>query len=274
MDITDVNIFGRKVFFIVPDEALISKDDLEGLCAMGYEAYSIKDDNLCSIKKKVEVIANVFPNSIIYFNIEASVAGVEWKSYIKDLRMTKKDDILIGILFHNSSKKEEITNYYGRDLGVQAGCVELKSDAIDNLEVIRKVLKETGAKGRRDNIRIDCDNDSSLDFSFGGSSYTPKIEDISLTHFRCIMDNDIGARIFEKFRNVRIKFAGMQLLCDAVLIMKRTKGNVTTYISMFIHKRPEDLPELAKEEREILNKTIYSALTQKRMNFLKEQFSK
>ena len=58
---------GRKTFFIAPDISLLPETYMEEYLSHGYETYIICDDRYCSLKKKVELIINLFRDSILFF---------------------------------------------------------------------------------------------------------------------------------------------------------------------------------------------------------------
>lgn len=277
MEFSDVDILGRKIFFIAPDKSIITNDFLESLCESGYEAYSIQNDSTCLLKDKIDLVIKNFPNCILYFNIDAKISDIDWKDYIRNLQNNYANSVLIGVLYSesNDNNGNELANYYVRDVGIHAGCIPLHQNKISNIiETILKVLKQTGAKGRRDKIRADCDTNCSVSLSYNGSKVPTTIEDVSLTHFRCVSTENIGMKIFDKVRDVRLNINGLLFTSDAVLIMHRTKGQYVTYIFMFIHDRPKDAPELDEETRKLLNKNVYELISRQKNDFLNREFKK
>lgn len=269
---SNIAIFGRKTFFILPDSDLISMNEMEKLCEMGFETYIIEHDSL-PLKDKIETIIRTFPDSILYFNIDARVSGISWESYIREVKMRHSGDALIGVVYRTNETKSnsDIANYYVRDLGVQAGCIALEPHNYGNIDVIKKTLESAWAKGRRSNIRVECDENSSLEMSFQSKNYTAHIEDINLTHFRCSFAADNGMKIFDKVRDAHVNFNGFPIVSDAVLIMKRTKEGIHSYIFMFIHNRPVDLPDLEEKTMNQLNSKIYKLLASRMASILRRE---
>lgn len=269
----NIAIFGRKTFFILPDADLISMDQMERLCELGFETYIIEQDGT-PIKDKVETIIKTFPDSILYFNIDARSSGISWESYIREVKMRHASDALIGIVYRTNETKNttDLANYYVRDLGVQAGCIALEPHSgNNNIETIRKTLESAWAKGRRSYIRVDCDENSNLEMSFNGKNYNAHIEDINLTHFRCSFSDDNGMKIFDKIRDAHVNFNGYPITSDAVLIMKRTKEGIHSYIFMFIHNRPVDIPDLDEKTESQLNSKIYKILASRMASIIRRE---
>lgn len=269
---TNIAIFGRKTFFILPDLDLLSQDDMETLCSKGFETYIVENDG-APIKDKVEAIIRTFPDSIIYFNIDARASGISWDSYVREVKLRHVSDALIGILYRMDETRSgsDVANYYVRDLGIQAGCIPLKAHSAENIPNIQKALEQAWAKGRRSYIRVDCDENSSLEMEFNGKRFNAKIEDINLTHFRCSFDGDNGMKIFDKVRDAHVNFNGFPITSDAVLIMKRTKDGIHSYIFMFVHKRPIDLPDLDEKTQTQLNSKIYKLLSSRMQAIIRRE---
>lgn len=269
----NIAIFGRKTFFIMPDTDLITSEHMERLCENGLEAYIINNDG-SDLKNKVEAVIRTFPDSIMYFNIDAHVNGINWESYIRDIKLRYPNDVLVGVIYRKNETKDDaqFTNYYVRDLGVQAGCIGLQAHQdFENVESIRKTMEHAWAKGRRNYIRVECDENSAFDINFNGQNFTAKLEDINLTHCRCTFPDENGMRIFDKIRDARVNFNGTTFISDAVLIMKRVKDNIHSYIFMFIHQRPIDLPDLEEKTERSLNSKIYKLLSTKMQGVLRRE---
>ncbi|MBR1721596.1 MAG: hypothetical protein IJ727_03795, partial [Treponema sp.] len=256
---SDVELFGRKTFFIAPDTSLVPKSYLEEFMLCGFQSYIINDDYMCPMQIKIREIIRLFPNSILYFNVDSSIDGIDWKSYIRELQGLVGDKILIGIFYisrQNPADEESIKNYYIRDLKVSAGCFALAPRNQENFNSILHVLEQTGAKGRRSLVRAKCSESSSVSFKREGVNFSGRLLDVNLTHFRCDLDSKTDAfQIFDKIRDVSLTVDGTPFLSDAVLIMKRTSGDKTLCVFMFI--KNDDTPDLEKDAERLLNQKIY-----------------
>ncbi len=272
---SDIELFGRKTFFIAPDASLIPNSYLEEFMENGFETYIVADDYTCPMKGKIREIIKMFPEAIIFFNIDATIEGIEWKSYIRELQESEAGGALFGILhLRRASQAEEdrIHTYFVRDVQIRAGCISLDPKNHDSFEVIKKVLLQSGARGRRNLVRAPCDSASFVKFEHDGSGFSGRLLDVNITHFLC----DLGAGaesfpIFEKFRDVSLSVNGLPILSDAVLIMKRHSGGVNLCIFMFI--RRDGSPELEKGAEHKLNQKIYRLVLEKNMARLQSAFA-
>ena len=186
---------GRKTFFIATEASLLPESYLEDYLTRGYETYIIPDDRNCPLAKKVESIISIFEDSILFFYIDADVANLDWKTYIKQLQDRYGERILIGVLYskrHNDEERRRIEKYYLFDVGIQGGCISLEYQKTKNFSLIDRVMFANQASGRRKNVRAICDANSKISFDYNGVTYTGSLSDISLTHFSCAM-NRLGA---------------------------------------------------------------------------------
>ena len=271
----DIDLFGRKTFFIAPDTSLIPKNYLEEFLLRGYQTYIINDDYTCPLQTKVREIIKLFPDSILYFNIDALIEGIEWKSYIRDLYKSVGKDVLIGVFYidrQNPQSEELLKQYYVRDIGITAGVFALSARNHENFDSIFKVLEQTGAKGRRNLVRAKCDASSSVKFTANKKEFSGSILDVSLSHFRCDLRSDSEQLdIFDKVRDVSLVVDGISFVTDAVLIARRVVEGKNLCIFMFIKR--DDSPDLDTETEKILNKKIYQVVLAELSEILHNAFT-
>lgn len=255
----DVELYGRKTFFIAPDTSLIPKSYLEEFMARGYQTFIINDDYTCSMQTKIREITRLYPDSIIYFNIDSSIEGIEWKSYIRELQEFIGQQTLIGIFYlarQNPADEDRIKTYYVRDVQIRAGCFALSQGSHTNFDSILAVLEQSGARGRRNLVRAQCDSSSSVKFEHKGTCYTASLLDVNVSYFRCdLLGRTDDFQIFDKIRDVSLYVNGTSFMSDAVLIMKRKMDEKTLCIFMFINH--DDSPDLPADIAKTLNQKIY-----------------
>ena len=274
MALSEVELYGRKTFFIAPDTSLIPKHYLEEFMLQGYQAYVINDDYVCPMQTKVREIIRLFPDSILYFNIDSSIEGIEWKSYISELQNFVGKNIYIGIFYlsrQNSQEEESIKDFYLDKLHVRAGCFALSAHNHNNFDSILSVMEKSGAKGRRSLVRAFCDSSSTVKIEHKGKKCLANLLDINLSYFRCdLQTNTENFEIFEKIRDVAVSANGMSFISDAVLIMKRTLNDKTLCIFMFIKR--DDSPDLDLETEKKLNQKIYQIVLNENSEKLQTAF--
>ena len=271
---SELDLFGRKTFFIAPDTSLIPKAYLEEFMLRGYQTYVINDDYVCPMQTKVREIIKLFPKAILYFNIDSSIEGIEWKSYIRELHEFVGDEILIGIFYlsrKNPQDEEAIKNYYINELHVGAGCFALSAHDHNNFDSILSIMEKSGAKGRRSLVRANCDPSSSVKFEYKGKNCQANLLDINVSYFRCdLQSNTEKIAIFEKIRDVSISANGANFVSDAVLIMKRIQNDRTLCIFMFIKR--DDTPDLDAATEKMLNQKIYQIVLNENTEKLQTAF--
>lgn len=265
MAVSDIDIFGRKTFFIACDSTIASTDKLEELCARGYEAYSISADG--DVRRKIEAIIRLYPDSIIFVNAAAKTGSVNWRALIKDVSMAHRKDVLFGVVHSGTPEANSDWN----DLNLAAGVVALGDGG--GFASLLDALKKAGAKGRRAYVRVNCDAGSTVSMKINGRNVTAKVEDINLSHFRCTFSEEIEAKIFDKVRDAKMTVNGFSFTANAVLIMKRNKLGVHNYILMFIHGE-DDLPDLDEKLLPQLNRMIYRTVSSIRMSALNDEIRK
>ena len=271
---SNIELFGRKTFFIAPDTSLIPKAYLEDFLSRGYQTYIINDDYVCPLQTKIREIIKLFPESILFFNVDSTVEGIEWKSYLSELQEFIGEQTLLGVFYisrNSPAEEEQLKSYYVNTLHLSAGCFALSAHNRNDFDSILSVLSANGARGRRNLVRARCDSSSFAKFTHNGQNYTASILDVNVAYFRC----DIGPgaekfKIFEKIRDVQLVVNGINFVSDAVLIMKRTADDKTLCVFMFI--KADDSPDLDGETAKLLNQKIYQIALDENMSQLQLAF--
>ena len=134
---------GKKSFFITPDGSLISEYFLSEYLYKDYECYFINNDKSQSIQNKIEAIFSVFLDSILFFNIDYEIQGLDWFSFIK-LLQSKYPELCIGSTYLKRNSLTESFNLehsYLYDLGIKAACNQLEYQQNTNFGKIEKFLR-------------------------------------------------------------------------------------------------------------------------------------
>lgn len=270
---SNIELFGRKTFFFAADNQLVPGACLERLMKHGYEAYLVGDSATAPLEDKVRAVIRLYPDAILFFNIDASVRGIDWQDYIRGLLAAQEANILVGVVYKMCAPELESQrkSFYEQNLRVSAGCLMLESGEEEIFQAIREILARNGARGRRNLVRADCDKDSTVTFSCNGESRSGRLLDINVTHFLCDMKGKVAPLpMFQKVKDAKLRINGFDLQSNAVLIMKRQSLDANLCIFMFI--KQDDSPDLEREQVIQLNKKIYQIVTDKNMSLLKATY--
>jgi len=265
---------GRKTFFIAPDLSLLPENYLEDYLEHGYEAYIITDDAVCPLQNKIEIIISVFKDSILFFYIDTKVPGLDWEKLIKNLQAKYADRILIGVLYTKRKTEIEQRNlekYYLFDVGIQCGCIAMEYQKSKNFTLIDRVLFENQASGRRKNIRAICDDSCKITFNYNGKNYNGRIQDISMSHFSCLIDqHPFEMPVFTKVPGILFIVQGIHFRSDAILSIQRKTENET--LQVFLFSRFDGMAGLDTETRPRLLTKIYQMVTDDGKELLRGMF--
>lgn len=272
MSINNTDIFGRKVFFIAPDSSLIPLSFMEDFCTLGYESHILSRGE-GSLTENVDIITSHFPNALLYINIDANASGIGWLQFIRKIRQ-QNPDILVGVIFSapHQERIHHVENEFGNDVSPMAGCVPLVPNKDEeNFKTLVAALEKIGAKGRRNNIRAICNDASYISFGVGGKAFHARVDDVNISHISCVLDESgvQGMRIYDKVRGAHICVNGYEFSSNVVLIMKRSKGGLSTAVFMFI-KGADDEPGLEATLEPELNKKIYEITSREFTDLLKK----
>lgn len=233
-------IQGRKTFFICPDQTLFPAHYLEDFLVEGYETYFIENDKLCSIPKKIEILMDIFKDSIFFFNIDARIPDLEWPVYLKQLQKRIDPRIMIGVTYLKRTalqERLELEKLYLYDIGLQSGCVQMEYRKNANFAIIEKILYANQAMGHRKFVRALCEQSSTISFIYNGTQYDGKLADLSLSHFSCTFAQFCPVKQYEKISSIQLKIKGMVIRTDAVLFMQRMTENGMLFIFAFTNKQ-------------------------------------
>lgn len=266
-------IEGRKTFFITPDVSLLPETYLEDFMTRGYETYIINDDRFCPITKKVEIIINTFPDSILFFYIDTQIEGIDWPVYIKRLHEHCEGKVLIGVLYAkrtNEAQKKKLEKYYLFDIGIQCGCISLEYQKSKNFALIDAILYANQACGRRKTVRALCDANSKALFETASGVEKGKILDISMSHFSCVFDNPPDIKMYEKIKRTMLNINGLHFMSDTILLMTRTTETSGLYIFVFANSVGQQ--GLDPDSKDRLTRKIYLMISEKAKKLMQSKF--
>jgi len=218
---------GKKVFFVYPPSVI--KDTLVArLIEQEFEVYTIKDHATANR------LLRIWPDSIVYINIDAGLEEQEWESWIKKIMENPATETVgIGIVSYNTD--ENLQRKYLMDIGIQCGFIKLKLGVDESTKILLATLKATEAKGRRKYVRASCANDplSSVNIRTGDSQIVGNLNDISVVGFSCSFTPDPKFTKNSVISDIQLKLRGSLLMVGAMVFGTRTDGESSTYVFLF-----------------------------------------
>ncbi len=266
---------GRKTFFVVPDQALLPESYLQDYLMHGYEAYIIGDDRYCPLEHKIDIIIETFPDSILFFYIDAEIPNITWKSYIAQLQNRWQGKILIGVLYTkrtSEAEKSAIEKYYLFDVGIQCGCIAMEYQKSKNFALIDRVMFANQAQGRRKTVRAICDTNCKVVYCDEKTkqNYIGVITDVSMSHFSCMFPNYVPPiRDYEKINGMLLTINGIHFATNAIMIARRETPAGFLFVFCFTKSNGQQglesdiLPRLVDKIYQIITSRVKTLLWHK-----------
>ncbi len=269
-DMTD----GIKTFFVVPELTIMPEDFLQSFFLKGFETYYLNDDPYLSLKDKVDILFSLFPELILFFNIDRRIAGIEWPAFIADIKARYGDRALAGVLYrkqNNAEAAHQLERLYLFDIGIPCGCIPMDFQKNKNLSLLVNVLMANQANGRRKFIRAICANRCRFNLYHDDVRYEGEIRDISVSHFSGVFDGKeplmgSGVRVMD----IQLYLSGTLCKVNALLCVKRRLGASTVYV--FIFKDAKGHDGLDPEMLMKVNAFIYGAYQDRIGGYVKRAF--
>ncbi|MCR4735222.1 MAG: hypothetical protein K5829_09485 [Treponema sp.] len=231
----------RKTFFIAPDKDLISEYFLEDYLAKDYECYFVENDMNQSMETKIQVILSVFPDAILFFNIDCHIEGIDWFQFIQNIS-NSHPKVCLGVMYAKRktlAEKANIEHKYLYNIGLAGGCIQLEYQKNINFVLIERVLYANQAMGRRKNVRAICTKNCQLTFlNSRQENVTYTLNDISVSHFSITISEtqaeNLKLKEYEKLQNLCFVIKGMRFVSDAILYMKRQTPEGYLFVFAFV----------------------------------------
>ena len=227
-------IMGKKIFFLYP-HSVIQSDMLDILVKHEYEVYMI-NDHLKMLK-----LAEFFPDSILFINIDEKLSETKWESFISNMLDNNKLISRIGILTYNKNK--DLAQKYLMDIMIPCGFIVLNISFEQSAATILKMLHANEAKGRRKFLRTSCQSSENIRFNLKLDNilYTGAIVNISIVGMAICFDTDIFINLKSYIKDIQLQLKGIICRVSGIVIANRDaeKGE---YILMF-HKADENTGE-------------------------------
>jgi hypothetical protein len=253
-------IEGFKTFFVLPDLAIMPEELLKNCFLAGFETHYLLDDPYLDLRDKVRSLFSVFPDVILFFNIDRDLKGDKWPRFIASLKAEFGDRAMIGVLYNKAmapAARSALERLYLYDIGITCGCIPIGYDKAANLEKLLGVLVANQANGRRKYLRMICAGSSVLNLNWKGSRFEGEIRDISISHFSCVFtDRDPAFQMYEKISDIQIKIPGAICTISAVVFTKRVCDDKMLYV--FVFRDSMDRNGLDPDSLRRVNNAIFS----------------
>ena len=231
-------VTGRKTFFVTPYIDLIPESFLEDFFVLGYECYFIENDKKIPLELKLDIILSLFPDVILFFNIDYESEVHNWPSIIRRL-MNKYKNARIGVMYIKRQSKEyraELEQLYLYEMGLKCGCIQLEYQKNRNFDIVAMILEANQAQGRRMNIRAFCPPTCTFTFEYEGNTFTGPLQDVSLSHFSILLPIDaLDIPVSKKIEQVRINLRGSMIKSQVMLMAQREINGQILYVFAFVN---------------------------------------
>ena len=248
-------IFGRKVFFVNPplgfDVSVIKK-----LREEEYEVYTIAD------YKYVKSILRKNENALCFINIDNGLKVNEWYNFIKSFKL--EDDlksIFIGVMSGYAGTGER--GKFLINLQLPGGFINTHIDSEKLYEQIEGILRINGAKGRRQYLRLRCNDIPGVNgyIVVGNNLFSMDIENISSVGFACSY-NQKEVASFEKnsvHNEISLTILRKSIICPSVVYDTKIVDGRGFSVMLF----KKDVP---KSARNVIKSFIFSVLEEEFVN--------
>jgi hypothetical protein len=220
------NAAGKKIFFLYP-HSVIHDELLDQLIMSGFESYVVRDH------KRAQGLLRLFPDSIMFINIDEGLKEKEWEAYIREIQQDEKTrGCRLGILSYNTDR--ELMQKYLMDMSIPCGYIQLKLGLQESTKIILSALNANEARGRRKYIRASCENEINVTMNYkcDDGTYYGRLLDISsagvavkIDHFGDFPPNSL-------LRDVQLRLRGSLVMINLILMGKR-QGDKDVWIFLF-----------------------------------------
>jgi len=260
--LTDL-VKGVKTFFIVPDVSVFPENHLKSFFMKGYETYFLESEPEKDLEQQIHGLFSLFPEVILFFNIDNVIPGIDWPILIDELQMQYAERAMLGVFYRKRDDPEEtkaLERLYLFDIGIICGCIPVENQKAKNLFLLLNVLTANQANGQRKFIRATCDDSCTMTLSFGGIPFSAAVRDISVNCFSCVFDeNLLDIPLPTKCPEIVLHLKGFVCKIDGVVALKRVVGDAMVYVVIF--RNSEDQDGLPTDSLVQINNYIYQTLS-------------
>ncbi|MFP4113696.1 MAG: PilZ domain-containing protein [Spirochaetota bacterium] len=223
-----VDAAGKKVFLLNPP-SVVGEELIHAILAAEYELYVLKDP------VRALRVFQKFPDSIVFVNIDADLAGQTWEQYVRRLVSEKTfANIRVGILSYNPEAK--LIERYLMEIGVQCGFVKVKLGVQESTRIILQALEANEARGRRKYVRARCANDTRTGFNVdvSGQRHEGRILDVSSVGMAIRFDKPVDLAPKSSLPDIQLRLRATLVRVDGVVLGRR-EDDKSIYVILFRH---------------------------------------
>ncbi len=227
-------VLESQVVFVYPPS--IVNTIMEKLTAMEFSVFILRDHH------KVKAIAQKYPGTIFFLNIDTGLSPLEWDLYIMDLRC-EVPEIRLGVLSFYRSMDQELVRYYIMDLGINCGFIHMRQQTSEVIELFYKVLEANEVRGRRKYLRVHIEEDRYTLFkmTLGKRDYAGEILSVSSVGFSCTIRRHPPLVRNQVIPGATIQVQSFLVQSDVVFIGKRKdkrRKDMMVYVFVFKSRTP------------------------------------
>ncbi len=267
-------IIGVKTFFVVPELSLIPDEYLKSFFMKGFETYFLDDDPYLNLRAKVRVLFSLFPELILFFNIDRRVAGIHWPQFIAELQNTYGQRAMIGVMYRKRNDINEIRaleKLYLFEIGICCGCIPVEYQKSRNLFLLMNVLIANQANGRRKHLRVLCDDSCRVSMRWNEQLWQGVLRDISISHFSMVFIGEMPEiPMYEKIVSVQLSLRGVLCRVTGVLCLKRVLAGEGVHV--FVFRNGDDKDGLDPEPLIRINSFVFQSLHSSMNQLLRKGF--
>jgi len=264
-----------KTFFIAPDPLVVNESFLESAFFKGYESYSMPDDIGGQWKRKVGMLIDAFPETLIFFTIDRKGDLKFWTEFLGSLQSDHQERSRIGVLYskpQSASLDDKIKKTFLMDIGINGGCIPLHYSAGRNQSLLLSVLSANQAAGRRKLIRMNCGPTFKINFLKDDQKVEGIMIDLSVSHFSAYFEGfDPQWEVGTTVNNIQLCLTGALLMVNVKVMIKRPTGANQVYVFLFhAMDAVAGIDELLKIK---VNQFIFRKFQTNTMGFLEKHFN-
>jgi len=208
------------------------------------------------------------PKCLAFINIDEGLTEDEWTSFAQEVQ----DDpalkaVRLGVLTYNHDLN--LAETYLMKIGIPCGFIRLSLDVRESTETMVKVLEANEARGRRKYLRVQCDENTRVNFKSTNVKVEGPVLDLSSVGMSCVLNPDLNWPKGTVFRSIQLNLKGSLCMVDGVIFGSRQddSGNRTSYLFLFE-------PHSAQDQLEKVRTHIQTTLQDSVDRFLLKQRSK